>query len=111
MMQDVDPEIPKVGPPRTSTVLVFLLAGSVIFSYMGVYAATNAMIAADMMSPWPPGADPRPRWMIQAFVALFVIFALGGLFFRWLSNRQLKAIDDLANAEVEKRLSTSNRVL
>ena len=110
-MENIDSDIPKVGPPRTSTVLVFLLAGSVIFSYMGVYAATNAMIHADMMSPWPAGSDPRPRWMIQAFVVLFIILALGGLFFRWLSNRQLKAIDDLANAHVDKPLSTSNRVL
>ncbi len=87
------------GSPRTLTVLVFLAAFAVMTSYLAIYAGTNALIAADMMKAWPIEADPRPRWMLNAFVVVFSVGAVGGLFFRFISNRQLRRIDAMAEAD------------
>ncbi len=85
--------------PRTTTVLVFLAAFAVMASWLAVYALTNALISANIMSPWPDGIDPRPRWMLNAFGGFFGAFAMIALVFRWTSRRQLRRIDDMANAE------------
>jgi hypothetical protein len=85
--------------PRTTTVLVFLAAFAVILSYLAIYAATNALIAADLISPWPQEADPRPGWMLRAFVGMFAACATVGILFRFFSHRQLKRIDAMADAE------------
>ena len=85
--------------PRTSTVLVFLAAFAIMMSWLCVYALTNALIAADIISAWPVDADPRPRWMMDAFVGFFGAAAIIGLLFRWVSHRQLKRIDAMADAE------------
>lgn len=99
-MSDFDPDMPKASrPPRTATVMVFLAAGAVILSYLGVYALTNALVTAEVIAPWRPGADPRPRWMLQTFGAVFCGLALVGFLMRWWSNRQLRAIDASADAE------------
>ncbi len=85
--------------PRTVTVLVFLAAFAITVSYLSVYAVTNALIAANMMSAWPVEADPRPHWMLNAFAGFFGAFAVIALFFRWTSHRQLRRIDQMADAE------------
>ncbi len=85
--------------PRTTTVLVLMAAFAVMASWLAVYALTNALIAGHMMSPWSDGVDPRPRWMLNAFGGFFGAFAIIGLLFRWASRRQLRRIDDMANAE------------
>ena len=85
--------------PRTSTVLVFLAAFAIMVSWLSVYALTNALISAGIMSPWPDGVDPRPRWMLHAFGGFFGAFAIIGLYFRWASRRQLRRIDAMADAE------------
>jgi hypothetical protein len=84
---------------RTSSVLIFLAAFSVIVSWLACYAVTNALISTDMMSAWPAGEDPRPHWMLNSFIGLFGSFALVALVFRWSSNRQLRRIDAMADGE------------
>jgi len=91
--------MPASQPPRTSTVLVFLAAFAVIVSWLVVYAVTNALIAADLMAPWPADADPRRQWMLKGFVGMFAVFSVVGTIFRWISNRQLRRIDQIADAE------------
>lgn len=88
--------------PRTTTVLVFLAAFAVMASYLCIYAGTNALVSSNLLPAFPPGADPRPRWMVNTFVATFSVFAFFGLLFRWLSLRQLRRIDALAE-EAESR--------
>jgi threonine/homoserine/homoserine lactone efflux protein len=85
--------------PRTTTVLVFLAAFAVIISWLCCYAVTNALIAADLMAPWPREADPRWRWMLNSFAGVFIGFSVVGGLFRWLSNRQLRRIDAAADGE------------
>lgn len=97
-LRSFDNEIPHPAP-RTTTVLVFLAAFAIMTSWLCVYAATNALVSANIMSAWPPEADPRPRWMINAFGGFFGAYAVIGLLFRWISSRQLRNIDSMADAE------------
>lgn len=85
--------------PRTTTVLVFLAAFAITMSYLCIYAGTNALVASNVMPAFPPGADPRPRWMINTFIVGFAAFTVFGLLFRWMSLRQLRRIDATADAE------------
>jgi len=91
--------IPNPTSVRTSTVLVFLAAFAVMASWLGVYAVTNALVSADLMSGWAHEADPRPRWMLNTFLIVFGACAALATAFRFLSNRQLRRIDAMADAE------------
>lgn len=84
---------------RTMTVLLSVAAFALITSYLAVYAASNALIAADVIRAWPTDADPRPTWFLNGFLGLFALFALTGAMFRWVSNRHLRRIDAAAEAE------------
>lgn len=84
---------------RTTTVLIFIAAFSVIVSWLACYAVTNALVATDIISAWQPGEDPRPRWMLHSFIGLFGSFAVVAMAFRWLSNRQLRRIDEMADGD------------
>lgn len=85
--------------PRTATVLVFLAASAMIAAWLAVYALTNALIAVDLLVDWPRESDPRPAWMLRAFLGIFCVFGMVGGLFRWLSNRQLRRIDAIAEGE------------
>ena len=86
-------------PPRLATVITFVAAFSIIVSWLGVYGVTNALVAAGAIDAFQQGADPRGKWMLQCFGGFFVAFTLISLFFTWSSWRQMKQIDDMANAE------------
>ena len=86
-------------PPKLATVIVFVAAFAIIASWLGVYAVTNALIAAEVIKEWPVNADPRPRWMLTTFFAIFGAFTVISLMFQWMSWRQLKRIDEMADAE------------
>ena len=85
--------------PRTTTVLVFLAASAMILAWLVVYGLTNALIAADLMAGISREVDPRPQWMLKAFLGIFCAFGIVGGLFRWLSNRQLKRIDAISEGE------------
>jgi hypothetical protein len=70
-----------------------LAATALVFSYLGAYALSGALIAADMLSPWSPNHDPRPRWLVVGFVSLTAAFVVVAALFKWLSRRQLREID------------------
>ena len=97
-MKSIDDEI-NPRRVRTTTALVFLAAFAMILSWLAVYAVPNALVAADLMRPWSQGNDPRPIWLLNTFVGLFVTFGGLGLLFTWASHRQLKRIDAMADAE------------
>ena len=85
--------------PRTTTVLVFLAASAMILAWLVVYGLTNALTAADLMAGFSREADPRPQWMLRAFLGIFCAFGMIGGLFRWLSNRQLKRIDAISEGD------------
>jgi uncharacterized BrkB/YihY/UPF0761 family membrane protein len=90
---------PQARPPRTLTVLILLAAAALIFSYLGSYALAGALVDAEVLSPWTPDQDPRPRWLLGGFVILMFLFLSLGALFRWLSRRQLRAIDAMETDE------------
>ena len=91
------PEVEMFEPPRpkTATVVSLLVGAALILSYLAAYAVTNALVAADVISPWPRDRDPRPRWMGVGFFALITAFAVVGAAARMLSRRQLHKIDEM----------------
>ena len=85
------------GPSsNTPTVLVFLAAFAITISWLICYALPPVLVSADLISAWPNGTDPRPLWMLRTFAGLFGAFAVLGLLVRWMSNRQLRRIDAMA---------------
>jgi hypothetical protein len=82
---------------RTLSVLTLLAVASIVFSYLGAYAVTGVLVAADILPAWPADQDPRPRNMMVGFVALLALFTLLSLSIRLLSSRQLRRIDAMAD--------------
>jgi hypothetical protein len=95
------PELEMFQPPRpkTATVVALLVGAALTLSYLAAYAVTNALVAADVMSPWPRDRDPRPRWMGIGFFSLMTTFLVIGLVMRLLSRRHLRRIDDMEKAD------------
>src|SRR5690349_6619852 len=81
------------------------LAAAVLFSYLGAFALTNALVSADLLEHWPPRHDPRPRWMITAFVALTGAFSIIGAWLKWTSWRQMRRLDTIANDDAAESAS------
>ena len=85
-----------VAKPNTATVLGLLALTSVTFSYLGAYAVSGALVQAEVLRRWQPGADPRPTWLVAGFFLLLTVFVgIGGLA-RFLSRRELKHIDEMS---------------
>jgi hypothetical protein len=87
--------------PRTWSVLGLLALTALTFSYLGSYAITNALVAENVISPWPAGSDPRPRRLLIGFCVLMLIFMVLAEVFRQISKSDFRAIDAMANAEEE----------
>jgi hypothetical protein len=88
-------------PPRTLTVVLLLIAAALIVSYLWAYAMTNVLVAAELMTRWPPGRDPRPMRLCIGFVTMMSLFLVGATFAQWMSRRQLRRIDEMENAQDE----------
>ena len=97
-MQEELSEQPQASPPRTLTVVGILIGAALIASYLWAYAITNALIAADILSRWQPGHDPRPMRMCIGFVVMMILFTLIAFGAQWMSRRQLKRIDEMEEA-------------
>ena len=82
--------------PRTLTVIGVLVAAAAVLSYLGAYAMTDALRAADVLRPLPTSADPRPRWLLTSFVTLTLGFAMAATLFRVVGRRQLRRLDAMA---------------
>ena len=94
-----DSLVPPVKGPRTSTVLALLSVAAAIFSYLLAYCLVNALVAADVMTRWSPGRDPRPKAFLAVFVGLMALFVALGAVARWLSRRQLSRIEEMESDE------------
>jgi hypothetical protein len=100
MEEGLHDDIPPPPPrPRTMTVVAWLMSAAMLISWLAAYALPNALVAAELMSPWTAGADPRPWWLVCGFILMTTVF--GGLFalFRWTSQRQFHKLGELADVE------------
>lgn len=88
-----------VAKPKTTTVLGLLVLTSLTFSYLAAYALSGTLVHAEIIRPWPAGADPRPRWLAIGFVLLLVAFVSVAAVVRSLSRRQLREIDEMGEGE------------
>ena len=87
------------SPPKTFTVVGILVGVALVASYLFAYALTNALVAADVVSRWQPGHDPRPMRMCIGFVGMMIVFTIVAGFAQWMSRRQLKRIDEMEQGE------------
>lgn len=90
------------APPRgasTLNVLVLLVVAAVVFSYLAAYALTNALLKAGLIEQWSTEHDPRPRWMLICFGVVLSLFLVMSALLRWSSNRQMRAMEAMEEAE------------
>lgn len=78
---------------RTIGVLVLLAVAAVVFSYLGAFAVTTVLVNADLLDKWPPGVDPRPRWMLLSLGYIGGTFCVIAMLLKWTSWRQMKCLD------------------
>src|SRR5687768_9108314 len=85
-----DDDVPNTADtkPRTATVLGLLALTSLTFSYLGAYAVLGALVRSEVLPPWNPDADPRPKWLVLGFFVLMATFVCAGAAVRQLSRRQ-----------------------
>jgi hypothetical protein len=99
-MDTPDPQEALTEPrPRVLTVVALVLGAAAVVSYLVAYAMTGALVSAEVIQPFAPGNDPRPRWLATTFVLLCAILAAVALVLRWLSVRQLHEIDRMNESE------------
>ena len=91
-MREEAVESPQSPRPRALTLAALLGGISLVFSYLGAFAVTNALVAADLIEKWPPGTDPRPRWMLRGFVGSVIAFAAIAALLKF-SSREAKYDD------------------
>jgi hypothetical protein len=94
---------------KTCFAIGVLLVTAAMFSYLLAYAMTDALATAQVLPRYESGNDPRPMWMVRAFVCLTCTFmAVGGLA-RLLSRRQLRRIDAMADEEPAAKTGSMKR--
>lgn len=79
------------------TVLALMATAALTFSYLGAYAVADTLVRADILSPWQPGPDPRPRWMCYGFLFCMSLSLMAAGLFLTASRRQLNRIDAMAD--------------
>lgn len=89
------------GKSKTLLVLATLTGAALLISWLWAYALTAALLKAELITPWPAGQDPRFSSMSRVFLGLLAGFVLFSACVRFLSRRQLKKIDAMANAVEE----------
>jgi hypothetical protein len=97
MKNDVDDPTAPPPPPRTRNVLAMLALMAVTFSYLGAYAVPTALVAEQVMSPWPREHDPRPRWLLIGFCVTMLVLMTAGEALRRLSRNEFRRIDAMVD--------------
>lgn len=82
--------------PQTWKVLGLLVIAAATFSYLGAFAATDALAKVHVIHPISRDHDPRLRWAAIGFVAILALFLLVAAVLRRASSRQFKSIDQIS---------------
>lgn len=94
-----DDSPPVQRPPGTWKALGLLLVAAGTFSYLGAFAATDALAKANVIRPISHEHDPRLRWAGIMFVSILALFLFSGILMRYLSSRQFRRIDQMLEAD------------
>jgi hypothetical protein len=81
--------------PKTVTVLGVLITAAAMISYLVAYAASDALVDANVLPRWSDGNDPRPRWLAVTFATLMTGSLIIAMCARWISQRQLRSIEQM----------------
>ncbi|HEY2589216.1 MAG TPA: hypothetical protein VGI81_25960 [Tepidisphaeraceae bacterium] len=92
-MLEADDSLPVEAKPGTWKVLLLLILAAGTFSYLGAYAATDALAKVDVIRPISHEHDPRPVWAAIIFGAIMTLFLAAAVLMRCASGRQFKEID------------------
>jgi hypothetical protein len=77
--------------PQKHNIAIAMVVAATTFSYLGCFASVSMLQRYELMAPFPPGTDPRPRWFLVSFGSLAALFlGIAGLF-RLLSKRHTQA--------------------
>jgi hypothetical protein len=98
-MEATEMEFAQPERSRTPFVVALLALAAATFSYLGAFAIPQALIASQVIHPWPAGHDPRLRWIGISFAVLMMTFMVGSAVARILNSRELKNIDAMIDAE------------
>lgn len=82
---------------RTGLVVLLLVAAAALLSFLATYGVVGVLVEAEVLPPWPPQQDPRPRWLAVGFAGLLSVFLLVAVAVRQLSRWQLRQIDAMAD--------------
>ena len=91
---------PSPRRPRTVTVLGLLASAAAVLSYLGTYAMSNALVAADVLKPWPADSDPRPHWFWSTFLVLILLFLAVASLARFTLARHFRQFERMENDEL-----------
>ena len=97
LRDDLEPEFNQPGP-KTLNVLALLVCSAGVFSYLGAYALSNALVAAGLMEKWQTDHDPRSRWMVVIFGCLMGAFGVIAIYFKYTNWRQMRQMSKLSDA-------------
>jgi hypothetical protein len=89
------PPAAELARPKTGAVVGLLAGAAIIVSYLFAYCLINALVAAEVISRWQPGHDPRPKFFMGAFVTMLALFSGVGFMARTMSRRQMTKIDEM----------------
>lgn len=81
--------------PRAWKVLGLLIAAAGTFSYLGAFAATDALAKVDVIHPISKDHDPRLLWAAIGFVTIMALFLVTAAIMRHVSDRQFRCIDQM----------------
>lgn len=94
-----DDSAPAEQKPKTWKVLGLLAVAAATFSYLGAFAATDALAKVKVIHPLPRDHDPRPLWAAIGFVTILALFVIIATVMRHLSSRQFRCIDQMSEGE------------
>ncbi|HRK32461.1 MAG TPA: hypothetical protein PLD59_15460 [Tepidisphaeraceae bacterium] len=86
--------------PKTLFVLMLLSMAALVFSYLYAYCLTDALVAAEVMTPVSSvDNDPRPRTLMVGWIVLMITFGLLGWVMNRLSASEMRSLDELSREQ------------
>ena len=98
-MEAVDESQLQVRRPNSLMVLALFMTVAMVLSWLFAYALSDALVSAELLTPWTAGSDPRPRWLLGCFAGLMTIFGAFAAMARHLSRRQLRRINAMTDED------------